>query len=49
MSKQYKILLILLVLVFGVNIIYSFYFKITPAIDARAYDNIAWNMPRQRL
>ncbi len=44
MSKQYKILLILLVLVFGVNIIYSFYFKITPAIDARAYDNIAWNI-----
>jgi len=44
MNKQLKILLILLALVFGVNIIYSFYFRITPAIDARAYDNIAWNI-----
>ena len=44
MDKRLKILLIFSALVFGAGIAYSFYFKITPAIDARAYNDIAWNI-----
>ena len=44
MDKQLKFLLIFLALVFGVSIIYSFYFRIVPSVDAGAYDNIAWNI-----
>ena len=44
MGKQPKILLILLALIFGAGIIYSFYFKVVPSVDAGAYDNIAWNI-----
>lgn len=29
---------------FFVSLAYSFYFKIEPAVDARAYDTIAWNL-----
>ncbi|MDD5430718.1 MAG: glycosyltransferase family 39 protein [Candidatus Pacebacteria bacterium] len=44
MDKHKKILIIFLAIVFAVNIAYSFYFKIPPAVDARAYENIAWNI-----
>ena len=27
-----------------VSLAYSFYFRVPPAVDARAYDNIAWNL-----
>jgi len=39
-----KILLIILFLVFLFSIIYSFHFKIVPAVDARAYDRIGLNL-----
>ena len=42
--KKNKILLIILFLTFLFSIIYSFHFKIVPAVDARAYDRIGWNL-----
>jgi len=39
-----KVLIIILFLVFLFSTIYSFYFKIVPAVDARAYDRISWNL-----
>lgn len=43
-DREKKILTFFVLGVFLVALIYSFYFQITPAVDARAYDNIAWNM-----
>ena len=43
-KKQNLILWSVLFGVFLVSIFYSFYFRIPPAVDARAYDNIAWNL-----
>lgn len=34
----------LCVAVFAVSLAYSFYFRVTPAVDARAYDSIGWNV-----
>lgn len=39
-----KILVIILVLSFCASLFYSFYYKIIPVIDARAYDDIAINI-----
>lgn len=37
-------LFLLLSVVLASSLAYSFYFKIPPAVDARAYDSIAWNI-----
>ena len=42
--KQKYILFFLLVGIFIVSLSYSFYFKIPPLVDARAYDTIAWHL-----
>lgn len=42
--KQNKVLILILAGVFLASLAYSFYFKITPAVDARAYDKIAQNI-----
>lgn len=42
--KQKFILGLVLLGAFLVSLAYSFYFRIPPAVDARAYDNIAWNL-----
>ncbi len=39
-----KILVLILLASFAASLAYSFYFKITPAVDARAYDIIASNL-----
>ena len=39
-----KVLLVILVISFSLSIFYSFHFKIEPAVDARAYDDIAVNL-----
>jgi len=39
-----KVLLIILIGAFLASLAYSFYFRITPAVDARAYDTIAQNI-----
>lgn len=44
MSREKKILSVILVAAFLLSISYSFYFKIQPAVDAKAYDNIAWDI-----
>ncbi|HRY52906.1 MAG TPA: glycosyltransferase family 39 protein [Candidatus Portnoybacteria bacterium] len=41
---SHKVLIIILLLSFLASLAYSFYFKIVPAVDARAYDNIAQNI-----
>src|SRR3989338_5569494 len=43
-KTQNLILAIVLAGAFLVSLLYSFYFRIAPAADARAYDNIAWNI-----
>src|SRR3989338_8964042 len=44
-SKKEKSLLLLIVfLAFTISLSHSFYFKITPSVDARAYDRIAFNL-----
>lgn len=43
-KNQKAILGILLGTIFLISLFYSFYFRIQPSIDARAYDNIAWNI-----
>lgn len=43
-KKQNLILTLLLFGTFLASLSYSFYFRIPPAVDARAYDNIAWNI-----
>ena len=46
-NKNQKIFLaVFLLSVFAVSLSYSFYFKIPPSVDARAYDNIAQNLMR---
>jgi len=40
---KFKIFLIIAA-IFIVSLTYSFYFKLKPSVDARAYDNIAWNL-----
>lgn len=42
--KENKILVIILLGSFLASLIYSFYFRITPVVDARAYDVIAMNI-----
>lgn len=42
--KENKILLSILAISFLLSISYSFYYQIQPAVDARAYDNIAFNI-----
>jgi len=39
-----KILLLILSFVFAASLFYSFYFRIRPQVDARAYDTIAMNI-----
>jgi len=39
-----KILILIVALSFAASLSYSFYFRIVPKIDARAYDVIAWNL-----
>ncbi len=43
-----KILILILSLSFALSLVYSFHFKITPAVDARAYDAIAMNLVEGR-
>jgi len=43
-KKQNLILVLVLLGAFLVSLSYSFYFRIPPAVDAKAYDNIAWNL-----
>src|SRR3989344_79452 len=43
-KNQKKIVLLLGALVAVVSVGYSFYFRIRPAVDARAYNDIAWNI-----
>lgn len=45
-KKQKSGLGLLLAATFLISISYSFYFRIPPAVDARAYDTIAWNLAR---
>ncbi len=42
--RNNRFLLIILVISFLLSAAYSFYFRIKPAVDARAYDNIAVNI-----
>ncbi len=39
-----KVLILILLISFSASLFYSFHFKIKPAVDARAYDNIASNI-----
>lgn len=44
-NKQAPAILVGIILAsFTLSLTYSFYFKIKPAVDAAAYDNIAWNL-----
>ncbi|OGY64297.1 MAG: hypothetical protein A3I89_01245 [Candidatus Harrisonbacteria bacterium RIFCSPLOWO2_02_FULL_41_11] len=43
-KKEDLILVIVLLGALFVSLSYSFYFRIPPAVDARAYNNIAWNI-----
>ena len=42
--KNNKIIFWILLISFAASLAYSFYFQITPAVDAAAYDRIAWNL-----
>ncbi len=42
--KQNKILVFILIISFVVALVYAFYFKIEPVVDAKAYDRIAINI-----
>lgn len=42
--RQKKILIFLLIGIFVLSLLYSFYFRIPLAVDAHAYDTIAWNL-----
>ena len=44
-----KKLIILLTLIFAVTLGYALYFRITPRVDARAYDGIAWNLVERQV
>ena len=39
-----KALIVILFVSFCLSLAYSFHFRIGPAVDARAYDNIGWNL-----
>ena len=39
-----KILVYLFIAAFSVSLFYAFYSQILPAVDAKAYDAIAWNL-----
>lgn len=41
MNKEKKLLIIIVAASFLISLTYSFYFRIEPIVDARAYDNIA--------
>lgn len=41
-------LIVLFLFTLGVSLVYSFYFQIKPVIDARGYDQIAWNVASGR-
>src|SRR3989344_7082224 len=43
-NKEKKFILFLVLGIFVCALAYSLYFRIEPSVDARAYDNIAWNM-----
>lgn len=43
-KKQNCVLLITLIIIFVISLAYSFYFRIPPLVDARAYDTIAWHL-----
>lgn len=43
-NVKFRIVAILVTAVFCVSLVHSFYFKINPAVDARAYDKIAMNI-----
>lgn len=43
-----RALTIILLLSFCLSLSYSFYFRIHPSVDARAYDNIGWNLASGR-
>ena len=43
-NREKKIVMLLVAGVFLFALAYSLYFQIEPSVDARAYDNIAWNM-----
>jgi hypothetical protein len=44
LKKEKKILLLIIFFAFVISLSHSFYFKITPSVDARAYDHIALNL-----
>jgi len=44
MDKKNKIIITIVLAAFILSLAYSFYFKIDPAVDAAAYDRIAWNL-----
>jgi 4-amino-4-deoxy-L-arabinose transferase-like glycosyltransferase len=41
-----KYLGLLLVAIFAVSFVFSLYYQIRPTVDAKAYNNIAWNLAR---
>ncbi|KKS14599.1 MAG: Glycosyl transferase, group 1 family protein [Parcubacteria group bacterium GW2011_GWB1_41_6] len=43
-----KLFFLIIVLSFIIPLAYSFYFRIHPSVDARAYDNIAYNLASGR-
>lgn len=43
-QKENKIIAAIMLASFIISLTYSFYFKIEPAVDAAAYDKIAWNL-----
>lgn len=42
--KEHRIILCIMAAAFILSLAYSFHFRITPAVDAAAYDHIAWNL-----
>lgn len=47
-KKEVRLAMALVGAAFLLSLSYSFYFKIRPAVDAAAYDNIAWNLVEGR-
>lgn len=43
-QKENRIIAAIMLASFIISLAYSFYFKIDPAVDAAAYDKIAWNL-----
>lgn len=42
--KNNRVIIVLSIAAFAASFAYSLYFRITPLVDARAYDNIGWNL-----